>query len=403
MSFQTFAPSPARHSLPRFDELPIQRELPDPLRMLDGSRIDTARDWFERRRPELQRLFEHYVYGYAPAQRIEMECNVAAQGLAMGGKARWKRILMQLTEPSGAPAVELLLLLPAERAPRATFIGINFNGNHTLLEEPVVPEPACPALGTHPRVARGSAASAWEVERVLARGYAIASLHTCDVKPDRDRRDEGIFGCFASEFADDPHAWGTLRVWAWAMSRALDCLERDGDVGGKPCAVLGHSRLGKAALVGAAFDERIALAIIVQAGCGGSAPSRSTVGESVRQINDGFPHWFCDEFKKFGAEPARLPFDQHCLAALVAPRPLLFAAAAEDTWANPSGQLEMLRAAEPVYQLLGAPGLLSPTMPALGELSRGRLGYFIRSGGHAVTPTDWAAFLDYADAHLEPS
>jgi hypothetical protein len=141
------------------------------------------------------------------------------------------------------------------------------------------------------------------------------------------------------------------------------------------------------------------------------------VGESVRQINAGFPHWFNAEFKQFGAEPARLPFDQHCLAALVAPRPLLFANAMEDSWANPPGQLAVLHAAEPVYRLLGAGGLASEPPPAaaasppsaaaasppgsaVGQRSAGKLGYFLRAGTHSMTAEDWAAFLRFADQQL---
>lgn len=392
-----------RGALPDFSELPLQLELPDPLQMLDGSKVESSRAWVERRRPELLRLFEHYMYGYAPAPPVPFERRLLGQGTSPGSRARWKRVGLQITEPLGVPPIEVLLLLPGDRTvPRATFLGINFEGNHSLLSDPVVPEPLCPALGTHRRVPRGSAAQTWDVEHVLARGYALATLHTCDVKPDRPRADEGIQHCFLPRPGEpDPRAWGTLRAWAWGLSRAIDGLEVDEDVGERPIAVIGHSRLGKAAMLAAAFDERIALCVALQAGCGGSAPSRSSVGESVRQINEGFPHWFSDEFKKFNTEPARLPFDQHCLAALVAPRPLLFGNAVDDTWANPLGQLEVLRAAHPVYELLGAGGLQSQSLPAVGELSAGRLGYFLRPGTHSMTATDWAACLDFADRHLQ--
>ena len=153
----------------------------------------------------------------------------------------------------------------------------------------------------------------------------------------------------------------------------------------------------------AAFDDRIALAIPLQAGCGGTSPSRGTVGESVKQINDHFPHWFTREFKAFNEHPDRLPFDQNCLAALVAPRPLLFSNATEDLHANPNGQFEVLKAAEPAYRLLGAGGLESPTMPPVGKLSAGTLGYFIRPGKHSMTRQDWAAFLDFTDRHFRKS
>ncbi len=164
--------------------------------------------------------------------------------------------------------------------------------------------------------------------------------------------------------------------------------------------MVGHSRLGKTALLAGAFDERIALVIPHQAGCGGSAPSRGKVGESVKQINNGFPHWFNGAFKEFNDQPDRLPFDQNCLAALVAPRPMLFSNAVEDTWANPEGQFQVLLATDPVYRFLGVEGLGAKAMPEPGKLLDSRLGYYLRPGKHSMTKEDWKVFLDFADKHL---
>jgi hypothetical protein len=174
----------------------------------------------------------------------------------------------------------------------------------------------------------------------------------------------------------------------------------DPDIDARRIAVVGHSRNGKAALVAAALDERIALAIPLQAGCGGTAPSRGKIGESVKQINDRFPHWFNAQFKKFNDQPERLPLDQHCLVALCAPRPVLLPNAVEDEWANPSGQFEVLQAADPVYRLLGAGGLEAREMPPTGVLVDSTLGYYIRPGKHSMTQGDWKVFLDYADKQL---
>ena len=147
---------------------------------------------------------------------------------------------------------------------------------------------------------------------------------------------------------------GTIALYAWAMSRMVDVLRDDASTAKAPVIAVGHSRMGKTALLAGAMDERFAMAIPLQAGCGGTAPSRGKIGESVKQINDRFPHWFNSRFKEFGERPEKLPFDQHHLVALMAPRPVLFANAVEDTWANPAGQFEVLRAADPVYRLLGA-------------------------------------------------
>jgi hypothetical protein len=148
------------------------------------------------------------------------------------------------------------------------------------------------------------------------------------------------------------------------------------------------------------MDERFAMAIPLQAGCGGTAPSRGTVGESVRQINERFPHWFNSRFKAFNEDPFKLPFDQHALIALCAPRPVLLPNAVEDTWANPAGQFEMLRGADRVYRFLGSEGLETAEQPQPGALVASRLGYFIRPGKHSMTAEDWAVFLDFADKHL---
>ena len=184
------------------------------------------------------------------------------------------------------------------------------------------------------------------------------------------------------------------------MSRAIDFLATDKDIDSKRIAVFGHSRLGKTALLAAAFDDRIALAIPHQAGCGGTAPSRGKVGESVKRINDHFPHWFCGEFKEFNDRPERLPFDQHCLAALVAPRPLLFSNAVEDTWANPHGQFEMLQAAAPVYRLLEAGDFREQDFPPPERLVGDKLAFYIRPGRHSTTRQDWKIFLEFADRHF---
>ncbi|MCA1685343.1 MAG: acetylxylan esterase, partial [Planctomycetia bacterium] len=125
-----------------------------------------------------------------------------------------------------------------------------------------------------------------------------------------------------------------------------------------------------------------------------------TVGESVKRINTVFPHWFNDRFKQFNDQPDKLPIDQNDLVAMVAPRPVLFTCAADDTWSNPEGQFQVLKAAEPVYKLLGAGDLEATRVPETGKLVDSTLGYAIRTGKHSMTRDDWAFFLDFADTHF---
>jgi hypothetical protein len=249
---------------------------------------------------------------------------------------------------------------------------------------------------------RGTAIDVWALEQTVDRGYAVATFYNGDVDPDRAEQRGDIYRLWRKPGDKaGPHDAATIMVWAWGLHRAVDYLVTDKDLDAKRIAVVGHSRLGKTALLAAAFDERIALAIPLQAGCGGTAPSRGKIGESVERINTSFPHWFCDAFKEFNKQPERLPFDQNGLVALCAPRPVLFSNAVEDTWANPDGQFQVLQGADGVYRFLGAGGLEAKKMPELGTLSNGTLGYYIRPGKHSMTREDWKIFCDFADRHLK--
>jgi cyclophilin family peptidyl-prolyl cis-trans isomerase/type 1 glutamine amidotransferase len=403
------AGSAAAADLPAPDKLPANKELPDPLVMLDGTRASAAEDWSGKRRPELKRLFQHYMYGQLPAT-VKVEAKIEHEdSKALGGKAILREISLTLT-PDPAPKIRVLLVIPAERKGRVpVFVGMNFTGNHTLLDDPAIHIPtswiyAGPGVKNNRATesGRGKHKDTWALDQSIARGYAVATVYSGDVDPDRKEERGPLRKVF-----DPEEKAGTIAFWAWGIQRVIDYLVTVDELDSKRIAIVGHSRLGKTALVAAAFDERIALAIPHQAGCGGTAPSRDWIGnppagkvETVKRINTAFPHWFNAEFKKFNDHPERLPFDQNCLAALVAPRPVLFSNAVEDMWANPPGQFEVLKAADPVYRLLEAGGLKTMTMPKIGELSDGTLGYYIRPGSHSMTRGDWKVFLDFADAHL---
>lgn len=390
-------------------DLPASAAPPDPLVMRDGSRITTADDWKTKRVPELRALFQHYMYGARPAAPAVSGKVIHEDAAALGGKATVREIEVGIG--LDAP-VRLLLVTPnAVKQPVACFLGMNFNGNFQLLDDPKI---APPRWTRDPKAAadanRGKERDTWAIEQSIARGYAVANFYSGDIVPDDKVPAEVALRKIRAGGGDErgPADTATIMAWSWGFSCMVDYLLTVPGIDGKRIALVGHSRNGKTALLAAAFDERIAMTIPSQAGCGGTAPSRMDPNskgrpksETVRIINGNFPHWFCGHFKAFNDAVEKLPFDQHSLIALCAPRPVLLSNAEQDVWANPDGQFAMLRAAAPVYALLGEKINPADQRPPLDTLLSERLGYHIRPGKHSMTKSDWAVWLDYADKWLQ--
>ena len=388
-------------------------ELPDPLVSNVGRKIRNTRDWRSQRRDELLGMFERIMYGKLPPKPSQVETKVLlSDPNYLEGMATLKVVRLEIG-PGKGPQIDLLMVIPNRRmGPVPAFLSMNFCGNHALLNDPRIPLTRgylyknCKGCdnGHASEASRGSQVKDWPIDQIIDRGYALISFASTDIDSDRGNVSDGIFAWMAEQdplFDNRPENRGTIAAWAWGYHRAMDYLETDRDIDAKRVAAVGHSRNGKTALLAAAFDERIALAIPHQAGCGGTAPSRGTVGESVKAINDRFPHWFNAKFKEFNDETQRLPIDQNCLVALMAPRPVLLSNAEEDTWANPDGQFEVLQGAAGVYRLFGHPGVETTKRPPIGMLLKGRLGYYIRPGKHSMTAEDWGVFMNYADTYLK--
>ncbi len=398
-----------------YDESKIpDYKLPDPLLAEDNTKITNSKDWIEKRRPEIQRLFQTQVYGITPAMKYSMTFDVQTDQNTLDGKAIRKQVTLY---PTGNPQdyhIEMLIYLPkGVSTPIPMFLGLNFSGNHTVHLDPGIKisshwkenmkrSPKTESID--PETTRGSASSRWAIDMILKRGYGLATIYYGDIDPDFDDQfQNGVHPLFYTQgqTKSKEDEWGSIGAWAWGLSRAMDYFEKDPDIDQRHVSVMGHSRLGKTSLWAGAQDQRFAIVISNDSGCGGAALSLRRFGETVGRINRSFPHWFCDNFNQYNENEDALPVDQHMLISLMAPRPVYIASAFEDRWADPKGEFLSGKYASPVYQLFGKRGIGVDTMPDLNTPVGHTIGYHIRSGKHDVTDYDWKQYLDFADRHFQ--
>jgi hypothetical protein len=388
--------------------------LPDPLVLENGQPVKDTETWNRVRRPELLKLFEEHVFGKWPQPLSGVRYEVGpVDEQALGGKATRKEVVVRFSPTAAEPSMTILIYTPKSQKKSPAFLGLNFNGNHAVHKDPAItlnpnwmrPNDKGVVNNRATDETRGSEASRWPVEKIIERGYALATIYYGDLDPDFDDGfRNGVHPLLLAGREQQDDDAGSIGVWAWGLSRALDYLETDAAIDAKHVAVLGHSRLGKTSLWAGAADPRFALVISNNSGCGGAALSRRNFGETVKRINTSFPHWFCKNHRKYNDNESACPVDQHELIALIAPRPVYIASAAEDLWADPRGEFLGGLKADPVYKLLGVPGFTGvegDRPPAVDHpVATGTIGYHNRTGGHDVKDYDWEQFMNFADRHF---
>ena len=400
---------PDKNAPVNYDESKVPAfDLPEVLTCENGRRVATVGQWEKKRRPELLSLFSEQEYGVTPQHtgiKVKHEV-IASNPKAMGGVATQKQVLFTFTGKNGKTHQALLLLyLPnGVKGCAPVIVSYNFHGNQTTtLEEDVLFSPSKEVMKSEgsDKWIRGEQASRWSYELALQRGYAVATMNYHDIYPDSPAlRGQGIAPLlrgYQEENLRKGNEWGAIGIWAWGYSRIADYLEKEKQIDKKRMVVLGHSRLGKTALWAGVQDNRFKVVISNDSGCGGAALAKRVFGENIARITANFPHWFCPNFNFYAENEAALPFDQHELLALIAPRHVYVASAEDDQWADPKGEYLSAYYAGVVWELYGMHGLPSDTPPDIHQPQHFDVGYHIRAGKHDVTEYDWKCYLAFCD------
>src|SRR6266536_2247316 len=235
--------------------------LADPLLMQNGKKVKNANEWNKVQRPYIYHLFEENVYGKYPTQRISIHYTTReTNSNALNGTATCKQVRIFLPK-SGVPS----------------FRGV-----------------------TKPLDSTRGMDAGWPVEEILKHGYGLVTAYYGDIEADnKDGWKTGIRTTMKDVLKIEPEEWSAIGAWAWGLSRIMDYLEKDKSIDTKKVALIGHSRLGKTALWEGASDRRFSIVISNESGEGGAALSKRFYGETIKNLNDQFPHWFVAEYKKY--------------------------------------------------------------------------------------------------------
>ncbi len=372
-------------------------DLPPLLLTAEGKQVTTADEWFNIRRPQIMGLFSNLIYGRVPTPASKITTThevVKTDKDFMGGKATRKDIKIKFENDLGKAEMYVLVFVPNNaKKPVPCFMKHSFDDtkgdgfNASTLRE-------------------GKLKNGWPLGEFFDRGYGFVAVDQNDLV---GHNEVGFLGGIHKLFYNQKgqsfpkaHEWGCLSTVAWGGSRAMDYLEKDEDIDHTRVAIMGHSKMGKAAIWTGAQDQRFALVVSAQSGCAGAALWRRKSGETLKKMVTRFPYWLCRNAWKFVEQEDDLPVDQHMLLACIAPRPVYVHSGVEDTWADGRGEYLSAYHASEVYRLLGKKGLDSKESPKVDSpILDGDVGYHIRNGGHSIKPFDWRAFMDFADRHLK--
>ncbi|HKG68360.1 MAG TPA: hypothetical protein VKA92_05795 [Segetibacter sp.] len=388
------APNAANYDESKANPYP---DLPNPLLLKNGSKVTTAKMWWEKRRPEIVEDFDREIYGRVPQNLPKVNWEVVSTVNEMNADIPvvTKKLIGHVdnsTYPAVSVNIDLTLTTPANvKSPVPVIMELAF----------VFP----PGFRFPQKDSSAKPEPTWQ-QQVLAKGWGYAVLIPTSIQADNGAGlTQGIIGLMNKGQRRKAYDWGALRAWAWGAGRALDYFKTDKSVNAEKVGIEGHSRYGKAALVTMAYDPRFAIAYISSSGEGGAKLHRRNAGELVENVASANEyHWMVGNFLKY-AGPLRwndLPVDSHELIALCAPRPVFIGAGEEgDAWVDVRGMFMAAVNAGPVYRLLNKRDLGTTEFPKVeAALIEGDIAFRQHSGGHTPAP-NWPTFLEFAGRYLK--
>ncbi len=368
--------------------VPVPHNVPALFRTTSGVEITSVEQWEKQRRPEILDFFSREVFGVRPieaGERNRVSFKLERSDEIMGGKAIRKSVRVIFDGPQCKHSFVLGVYIPKSKKPVPAFVCIGLGLFTNLGDDGFLISPRCP------------------VADIVNRGFALVLFRNVDIAADKNvGYDQGIYKAFKGSAQRNAESWATISAWAWGASRAMDWIETEPLIDSKKVAVIGHSRGGKTALWAGATDKRFAMTCSNDSGCSGAKLNhiRLPRSEDILQITKRFPYWFCENYKKYVKKEMSMPFDQHQLLALIAPRLLCVASATEDQWAGPIGEWWSAKLASPAWELYGKKGVVGQEIPEPDTpQQQGCVSYHLRTGRHTLDPYDWKCYMDFASSH----
>lgn len=378
------------------EELVPPYDLPRLFETDEGKQVKLPEQWVYTRRPQILSSFSNLIYGRIPVPEDPITTSYKEElsiSNYLNGLATRKVVQIKFGNKRGEVDMHILVIYP----------------NKAQQPVPALMQLSFDRIDSRKMALKDNNSATFNngvpIRDLIERGYGYVAVYHQDVIGHNEVEfQRGIHQLFFREGQSFPKAneWGVLGAISWSAMQALDYLEQDPAIQASQVALMGHSKLGKATLWAAAQDQRFAMAISAQSGCGGAALWRRKYGETLAKISI-FPHWLATNARKFIHNEQDLPVDQHMLLALIAPRPIYVSSAEDDHWADPRGEYLSAYHASEVYRLMGSKGLERHESPSLRQpMQEGAVGYHIRKGGHTVNPYDWEQYLKFMDKHMGP-